>query len=414
MDITCPKCQFSRQVPDDKIPGRSVNATCPQCGEKFRFRSPEELSAPSPLTAAPPPAPEPEPVQTAVQPIQDQAAPDNTQTQPDRELDPYSAEDDYGFRMLSGPGSGGASDANTPGRPQPTAPPSAGQTGQDSGQEAAPGDAPRQENPAPQAPTRTPGGSSDIWQRLDDLGKTHPGRRPENGSYSFQGKQAQGGPAQGNAHRDETDTVPVPFEDLERYGFFGGLWETIRRTLFHPGLFFEAMPQNTGLGRPLIFYLLLGELAYMFMAVWDAAGLDPFAFFSSPGQEAAGDVGFIAALSGHFVLMLIMPLLLCAAIYVNAGIVHLLLKIFRAGDSGFKATFRVCCYANATGLLYALPFVGIPLSFLWQITVIVAGLKAVHRTSYLSVLLAYSPIILIGLMAFAAPFLSPADLPPSM
>ncbi|MBU1002058.1 MAG: zinc-ribbon domain-containing protein [Proteobacteria bacterium] len=400
MDITCPKCQFSRQVPDDKIPGRSVNATCPQCGEKFRFRSPGELVEPAPVAEAPPLKPVADPVQEAPRQAPEATGTEEVQAPPAPEL-PFPSEDSD-FRMLSGPGSPEPSDAGTPAQPQPDAAPQDNQAGHD----AAPEDAPQQATPPSNGSTRAPGGSSDIWQRLDDLGKAHPGRKTENGSYSFQGKPSE--------TDTEADTVAVPFEDLERYGFFGGLWETIRRTLFNPGLFFEAMPLNTGLGRPLIFYILLGELAYMFMAVWEAAGLDPFAFFSGRGQEAASDLGFFAALSGHFVLMFIMPLLLCAAIYVNAGIVHLLLKIFRAGDSGFKATFRVCCYANATGLLYALPFVGIPLSFLWQIVVIVAGLKAVHRTSYLSVLLAYSPIILLGLMAFAAPFITPADIPPSM
>ncbi|BBD08641.1 YIP1 family protein [Desulfovibrio ferrophilus] len=382
MDITCPNCQFSRQVPDDKIPGRSVNATCPQCGNKFRFRTPDEQAEPSASVPVPEqqesPSVEALPTEEAVQ-AQPSPAPEGIATSKASPLQ----ENNEVVHAAGHPVEPQASEDSPEQRPDTeTAPPT-------KQQDKTSGDT---------------GGPSDIWQKLDDLGKTHPGRTPENGSYRIQGAP------------EESETVPVPFEDLERFGFFGGLWETVRRTLFNPGLFFEAMPLNTSLARPLVFYVLLGELAYMFMAIWESAGLDPFAYFAGPGQEAAAasDAGFYAALSGHFLMMFIMPMFLFAAIYVNAGIVHLLLKIFRAGDSGFRATFRVCCYANATGLLYAVPFVGIPLSFLWQITVIVAGLKAVHRTSYFSVLLAYSPIILLGLLAFAAPFISPADMPPSM
>lgn len=39
MEITCPKCEFKQDVPDEKIPPRAEKATCPRCGEKFRFRS---------------------------------------------------------------------------------------------------------------------------------------------------------------------------------------------------------------------------------------------------------------------------------------------------------------------------------------------------------------------------------------
>lgn len=39
MQITCPRCQYKQDVPDEKIPPRAEKATCPQCKEKFRFRT---------------------------------------------------------------------------------------------------------------------------------------------------------------------------------------------------------------------------------------------------------------------------------------------------------------------------------------------------------------------------------------
>lgn len=35
MEISCPHCNFSREVDPDKIPSQSTNATCPSCGERF-------------------------------------------------------------------------------------------------------------------------------------------------------------------------------------------------------------------------------------------------------------------------------------------------------------------------------------------------------------------------------------------
>ena len=37
MNITCPRCGFSRQVPADRLPARAVIATCPHCSCRFRF-----------------------------------------------------------------------------------------------------------------------------------------------------------------------------------------------------------------------------------------------------------------------------------------------------------------------------------------------------------------------------------------
>ncbi|MFO7718221.1 MAG: zinc-ribbon domain-containing protein [Desulfohalobium sp.] len=41
MEIQCPKCEFVRNVPEDKIPARARLATCPKCGHKFPFRDVE-------------------------------------------------------------------------------------------------------------------------------------------------------------------------------------------------------------------------------------------------------------------------------------------------------------------------------------------------------------------------------------
>jgi len=42
MRITCPKCMFQQDVPDEKIPAHASKATCPKCKEKFQFRDLEE------------------------------------------------------------------------------------------------------------------------------------------------------------------------------------------------------------------------------------------------------------------------------------------------------------------------------------------------------------------------------------
>lgn len=42
MEITCPQCGFSKDIPEDKIPANAQIATCPKCKHKFKFRDIEQ------------------------------------------------------------------------------------------------------------------------------------------------------------------------------------------------------------------------------------------------------------------------------------------------------------------------------------------------------------------------------------
>ena len=41
MLIICPKCEYSREVPEDRIPAQARWATCPKCGHKFEIKAPK-------------------------------------------------------------------------------------------------------------------------------------------------------------------------------------------------------------------------------------------------------------------------------------------------------------------------------------------------------------------------------------
>lgn len=53
MNIICPQCRFSREVPEDRLPGAAAIATCPQCSHRFRICRPERNSEKRP-TGEPP------------------------------------------------------------------------------------------------------------------------------------------------------------------------------------------------------------------------------------------------------------------------------------------------------------------------------------------------------------------------
>ncbi|GFM37166.1 hypothetical protein DSM19430T_18500 [Desulfovibrio psychrotolerans] len=47
MQIRCPRCEYSKELDDAAIPAEMVYATCPECGERFRFRQPEQAGVPA-------------------------------------------------------------------------------------------------------------------------------------------------------------------------------------------------------------------------------------------------------------------------------------------------------------------------------------------------------------------------------
>jgi predicted Zn finger-like uncharacterized protein len=340
MDITCPNCKYSRSIPDDKVPANSVKATCPQCGAKFRFRGPDfTLEAPE----------EPE-AQASQVPEAPQAAPGAAQApgpdpapQPRTEADPA-------------PGNG----------PEPGADPRPVRNIGLLRDDPAPGD---QDAPASQG--RRDG---DIWDRLEDLGDSHPGREERDPD----GPQPQGHPV-----------VDVPFERLDRFGFFGGLWETCKRTATAPRLFFETMPVDRGYGRPAVFYVLLNIVAVMLQLAVEFAmhGVQAPAGADLPAEVQGLTAGAAVGASYLFVLAA-GPLLLSFFLFGISAVLHLLLTLMQGVSGGFQATVRAVAYTALPSLCMAVPVAGMYVGSAWSIVMLVYALRGVHKTSFAKAALA--------------------------
>jgi hypothetical protein len=89
-----------------------------------------------------------------------------------------------------------------------------------------------------------------------------------------------------------------------------------------------------------------------------------------------------------------------------SGILHLMLVVVRGGDSGFKATFRVVSYSQAAQAWGLIPFVGGWIGGVWQFIVQIIGLRQIHKTSYVKVVIAFAiPAALVFLMIMAVAIL---------
>ena len=145
------------------------------------------------------------------------------------------------------------------------------------------------------------------------------------------------------------------------------------------------------------FGLLLGSLGTMAALFWQFLVL---AWRYAP--EASGLV--LLGLGGAFMLCIALaPLWVVLAMAVNTAIVHICLRLVGAGRHGLEVTFRVVACSQSAKLLGALPLVGMPAAFVWQMVIQVVGLREAHGISSIRLVLAAAiPAALVSLAALAA------------
>ena len=351
MEIICPQCQFSRQVDESKIPPTAQVATCPKCQAKFKFRdvSNEEFSLEPDLPDAVAETKTPE----SVEPPEAQTPPATRPTSAEPEGDREASD----FPKISAPG-------------------------EDSRDE--------------------------LWNKLDRMAppeqresadeKPDAEKRPIpgwNGEFNDEFPDPMHGSERDDAAQTANPQVPPPFEQLDRYGFFPGLFMTIKLVLTSPRLFFGVMPVGGGLAKPLTFTILVALVQSFAQFLWGTAGLT--AAMDGPEASLGGMTGAAAA----FMMLLLLPAVVAGGQFLVTGIYHVILSMMGAADQGFEGTFRALAYSNAPIVLGLFPMLTTEIEMGWMMIVAcwglfltATGLKHIHKTSYAKVV----PVCLIPLL----------------
>ena len=186
----------------------------------------------------------------------------------------------------------------------------------------------------------------------------------------------------------------APWENRSELGLWQGIYKTFKAVLFSPEIFFRSLTFKAGIVEPLAFGTLVGSIGSMFGLFWQLlmwSGLVLTYGESIFGQFTIGVILLI--------IMVIIPILWVAWIFVSSGITHLLLLIVRGGENGYEATLRVVSYSQATQVWSVIPFVGGTIGWIWQLVVQIIGLRHIHRMSYLRVIVAFLiPVAIIFLL----------------
>jgi len=189
----------------------------------------------------------------------------------------------------------------------------------------------------------------------------------------------------------------TPWERRMQLGLWRSVKQTIRSVIFSPKNMFSYMPVRGGLREPLAFGLLIGSISSMFAFFWGfmISGSGFPKLFEGVSISLSSPITFLS-------LIFLSPLLVAIDVFISSFIIHLLLLLVKGGKNRFEATFRVMAYSQATKVWSILPFIGGPIGWVWRAIVQIIGLREIHETSYLRVILAFViPVSLIFLLMMA-------------
>jgi len=187
------------------------------------------------------------------------------------------------------------------------------------------------------------------------------------------------------------------------------LVETTREVLTGPSAFFRAMPATGGLGSPLLYAVIVGWIGLVASAFYQAifrsvvgSGLGAF---GSERPEIAALLGWVEGWAGFVAQAVFGGVFVVIGVFIAAGILHLVLMLLGGARRDFEATLRVVSFAQATSILFLVPFCGQFVGGIWTLVLYVLGLAETHQIGHgkaaAAVLL---PIVLVccccGALAF--------------
>ncbi|HVO19416.1 MAG TPA: YIP1 family protein [Anaeromyxobacter sp.] len=180
--------------------------------------------------------------------------------------------------------------------------------------------------------------------------------------------------------------IPAPFADRARRGFFSSFFETWKLASVETQKFFGRVRIDQT-GSAILFGVLAAWVGASLAALLNwASGMSIQALLRQLTEnlptEQAEMMGRISGLLGGGVALLqivIAPLATLVWMFILAGLVHVLLLLFKGAQRGFDATLTVVAYSFGVQLLTAVPGCGSLIAFVWQLVIAIIGLGAAHR-----------------------------------
>ncbi|GAB4331328.1 MAG: hypothetical protein Kow0099_02610 [Candidatus Abyssubacteria bacterium] len=195
----------------------------------------------------------------------------------------------------------------------------------------------------------------------------------------------------------------VPWEYRRYIGRVNALFATWHQTLLSPLSFFRGVPITGDYRSPLtygLFWTLVGLAGGAVWKLFFAAYPTILLFFEGEPVQLSFQLSdaYMLALAA----VVLSPLMALVMLVIACSIYHIFVILFTSRHAGYEATLRVVCYSTGTNVFYFLPLVGGLLGGIWQLVLVTAGLKEVHRISFpLALLIALFPYTFVLILGFA-------------
>jgi len=173
----------------------------------------------------------------------------------------------------------------------------------------------------------------------------------------------------------ERNELP-PFFDLPKYnlweegdkGILVSYFSTWSRVLFKSEEFFKRSLQ-TGWVMPLLFGVISEVIGLFFYLIYHKSGeLNYGAVFRLMGNIDSPGFFLLSAIAFLFYFPIV-------SLFLHSG------AFILGGKGGLNRTFRVVTYSSASSVFYAIPYIGVFLSFLFRILVMIRGFRVYHDFS---------------------------------
>ncbi len=335
MKITCPQCQFSRQVPEEKVPSSTFMVTCPHC--QHRFKMERELSSAHPQS-------------------------NHTHDEP-----PNNAYDHAQVNNAS---------------PYPTQ-----HAEHDQQEQSKPENPKAHNNTAPTAEYYT---KQSQEQNLENTqGFAH--NDAENATPIYQDS------TENLQDSNESFGIENPWDTAKDHGYISAFYQSSMRILFAAPRFFFGLHAQSPILPALLFFCIVTICQISFERFWGGVIASSLAPMSANDPVLQFAVEFLTPQMPFFMHLLlgtlfnVLKLLFCVIIFT------MLFHFIAPKKGGFPLIFQVAAYSSAPMLLCAVPMIGSLVGFVWSIATTLIGCRYALRLDWPRTLLGVLPTYVFGL-----------------
>lgn len=358
MKILCPQCEFSRDVPDDRLPSTAVIATCPRCKYRFRLSTTGLVTRIDSTQLSAHPAPNAEGTPAA----DGNSRHDRQHSSVDDALPPGAiipqTEDDS-------PPKGYSTDRLSP----PSGDPSGHTTGH--GNQANHATERAQNSPHPES-------DFDAQQRL--------------------AREAYARQAAAATEQESMDSFALdnPWEKPQD-GYPAAFYQTAMRVMFAAPRFFAGLEPTATQWRALLFYLVVGVIQIVVERLWGEVLSSALAPTVGADPQLQNLLQMLAPETSIAMTVLLRSAMITLELFFAAALYHLVFKLFTPEHANFSLVFQVLAYSSAPSLLCIVPVAGSIVGFIWGLACSFIGCRYALRLSMAQTVMSLVPLYVLGL-----------------